>query len=165
MPKSLFLDPNELKKPSDIVFQNIPVNAYQRSAADVRTDLGDANLVRIYRDMTILRAFEDMLNKIKTQGAYNGVETTYPGPAHLSLGQEAGAVGQAYLLEVSDIIFGSHRSHSEILAKSLSAIEKLDADALMFIMENFQDGAILRTLDKVCKPNDIKELAIHFVLR
>jgi len=164
MTKSLFLDPNQLKEPSEIVFKNIPVNAYNRSVSDVRWELGDANLVRIYRDMTILRAFEDMLNKIKTQGAYNGVETTYPGPAHLSLGQEAGAVGQAYLLEIGDIIFGSHRSHSEILAKSLSAIEKLEADVLMFIMENFQDGAILRALDKVCKPKDIKDLAVHFVL-
>ena len=164
MTKSLFLDPNELKKPSEIVFDNIPVNTYDLSIADAREGIGDANLVRIYRDMTILRAFEDMLNKIKTQGAYNGIETTYPGPAHLSLGQEAGAVGQAYLLDIGDIMFGSHRSHSEILAKSLSAIEKLDADALMFIMENFQDGAILRTLDKVCKPRDIKELAVHFVL-
>ena len=164
MPKTLFLDPKELKKPSEIVFENIPVNVYDRSAGDERENMGDANLVRIYRDMTILRTFEDMLNKIKTQGAYNGIETTYPGPAHLSLGQEAGAVGQAYLLDIGDIMFGSHRSHSEILAKSLSAIEKLDADALMFIMENFQDGAILRALDKVCKPKDIKELAIHFVL-
>ena len=164
MPKTLFLDPKELKKPSEIVFENIPVNAYERGISEVRGEIGDANLVRVYRDMTILRAFEDMLNKIKTQGAYNGVETTYPGPAHLSLGQEAGAVGQAYALEVSDIMFGSHRSHSEILAKSLSAIEKLDADALMFIMESFQDGAILRALDKVLKPKDIKELAVNFVL-
>jgi len=164
MPKSLILDPNAFKEKSEIVFENIPVNVYGRTVAEEREDLGDANLVRIFRDMTICRAFEDMLNKIKTQGAYNGVETTYPGPAHLSLGQEAGAVGQAYQLEVGDIIFGSHRSHSEILAKSLSAIDKLDADALMFIMENFQDGAILRALDTVCKPKDIKELAINFVL-
>jgi len=164
MPKTIFIDPNELIKSSEIVFENIPVNAYKRSVTDERAEFGDANLVRVYRDMTILRAFEDMLNKIKTQGAYNGVETTYPGPAHLSLGQEASAVGQAYLLEVSDIIFGSHRSHSEILAKSLSAIEKLDADSLMFIMENFQDGAILRALDTVCKPKDIKDLAVHFLL-
>ncbi|MCL2111858.1 MAG: thiamine pyrophosphate-dependent enzyme [Clostridiales bacterium] len=164
MTKSLFVDPKELSQKSEIVFQSIPVNAYDKSVADVRTDFGDEALVRIYRDMTILRAFEDMLSKIKTQGSYGGVETTYPGPAHLSLGQEAGAVGQAYALGVEDIIFGSHRSHSEILAKSLSAIEKLGEDALMFIMENFQDGMILKALEKVYKAASVKDLAIHFVL-
>jgi Pyruvate/2-oxoglutarate dehydrogenase complex, dehydrogenase (E1) component, eukaryotic type, beta subunit len=164
MTKSLFVDPKELSAQSEIVFQNIPVNAYQKSVSDVRADFSDESLSRIYRDMTILRAFEDMLNKIKTLGVYGGIETTYPGPAHLSLGQEAGAVGQAYLLGIDDIIFGNHRSHSEILAKSLSAIEKLSDDALMFIMENFQGGAILHTLETVYKAKDTKDLAIHFVL-
>ena len=164
MTKILNVDPNELKEQSEIVFSNIPVNAYQKSVSDERESFGDSALLRIYRDMTILRAFEDMLNKIKTLGVYGGVETNYPGPAHLSLGQEAGAVGQAYMLGIDDIIFGSHRSHSEILAKSLSAIEKLNDEALLFIMENFQDGAILKTLEKVFKPKDTKDLAIHFVL-
>ena len=164
MTKALFVNPGELKQKGEIAFENIPVNVYQKSLEDARADFADSELLCIYRDMTILRAFEDMLNKIKTQGAYCGIETTYPGPAHLSLGQEAGAVGQAYLLGVEDIIFGSHRSHSEILAKSLSAIEKLDDGALMFIMENFQDGLILRALEKVFTPGSAKELAISFVL-
>jgi len=164
MTKTLLVDPKELKEPSEIVFKNIPVNAYQKGVADAKADFGDDGLVRIYRDMAILRAFEDMLSKIKTQGVYNGVETTYPGPAHLSLGQEAGAVGQAYILGVDDIIFGSHRSHSEILAKSLSSIEKLSGEELTAIMENFQDGAILRALEKVYKAKDVKDLAIHFTL-
>ena len=89
-----------------------------------------------------------MLSQIKTQGMYNGIETTYPGPAHLSLGQEAAAVGQAYLLDTQDFIFGSHRSHSEILAKSLSAIHKLSDDELMRIMENFLDGKTLRAVQR-----------------
>jgi len=164
MTKSLFVDPKELKEKGEIVFDSIPVNVYQKNVAEARQDFEDSDLVRIYRDMTILRAFEDMLNKIKTQGSYNGIDTTYPGPAHLSLGQESAAVGQAYLLGTDDIVFGSHRSHSEILAKSLSAIEKLGDEALMFIMENFQEGAILRTLEKVYQAKDVKDLATHFVL-
>ena len=35
-------------------------------------------------------------------------------PAHLSMGQEAAAVGQALTLDKDDLIFGSHRSHGEI---------------------------------------------------
>jgi 2-oxoisovalerate dehydrogenase E1 component len=160
----LFVDPKELSQKTEIVFHNIPVNEYDRTLAQERDQFPDEDLVRIYRDMTVLRAFEDMLNKIKTQSNYNGVETTYPGPAHLSLGQESAAVGEAYLLTIDDIIFGSHRSHSEILAKSLSAIHKLSDEALMGIMETFQGGRIIRTLEKIYQAKDVKDLAIHFIL-
>ncbi len=42
--------------------------------------------------MVIIREFETMLNLIKTRNEYNGVEYNHPGPAHLSIGQEAAAV-------------------------------------------------------------------------
>jgi 2-oxoisovalerate dehydrogenase E1 component len=148
MPDTLFLDPNILKQKGVVHFDDIPVNQYEKTVTEERAVYGDAELIRIYRDMTILREFESMLNRIKTQGNYNGVEISYPGPAHLSLGQESAAVGQAYLLDTDDLIFGSHRSHSEILAKSLSAIQKLNDETLMKIMEGFDEGRILRTLEK-----------------
>ena len=90
--------------------------------------------------------------------AYN-----HPGPAHLSMGQEAAAVGQAFHLTADDFIFGSHRGHSDILAKGLSAIEKLSDDELMDIMKNFLDGKTLAVVEK--QPHDtIKDLAIDFLL-
>ncbi|MCL2202401.1 MAG: thiamine pyrophosphate-dependent enzyme [Defluviitaleaceae bacterium] len=164
MPKSLHISPAELKKTGKITFKDIPVNSYKKTAKQARKDFSDAELVRIYRDITILREFEHMLNQIKTQGVYSGIETQYPGPAHLSLGQEAAAVGQAYLLDKDDFIFGSHRSHSEILAKSLSCIEKLSDKELMEIMENFLGGRILKTLTKIYKHSSVKELAITFII-
>jgi len=164
MPKELYIDPNFIRAPGKIEFEDIPVNVYNKTVSEERANIGDDNLVRIYRDMTILREFESMLNQIKVQGLYNGVKTTYPGPAHLSLGQESAAVGEAYLLDTNDCIFGSHRSHSEILAKSLSAIQKLDDQELMSIMEGFLGGKILKALDKVYKAKDTKDLAIHFLL-
>ena len=95
----------------------------------------------------------------------NGVKYNHPGPAHLSIGQEASAVGQAYILDKDDFIFGSHRSHGEILAKGLSAIEKLSDEELMEIMESFFDGAILRVVEGRQKnKNNVKELAIDFLL-
>ena len=164
MPKSLFVDPVELRAPSTIHFEDIPVNAYSKTVSEERSKYGDENLVRIWRDITILREFESMLNQIKTQGVYNGIETTYPGPAHLSLGQEAAAVGQAYLLGRNDFTFGSHRSHSEILAKGLSCIEKLDERELMEIMENFLGGRTLRAVEKLGPVRDVKELAVRFLV-
>ena len=164
MPISLFIDPNEMRAPGVIRFQDIPVNTYQNSVADERAFFSDDDFLRIFRDMAVLREFEFMLSQIKTRGQYNGVETGYPGPAHLSLGQEAAAVGQAYLLEKDDFIFGSHRSHSEILAKSLSCIHKLGDTELLDIMENFLGGLTLRAVEKMGPCNSIKELAVRFVL-
>ena len=164
MPKSLFVEPAELRAPATIHFDDIPVNAYNKSVSDERAKYGDESLIRIWRDITILREFESMLNQIKTQGVYNGIETTYPGPAHLSLGQEAAAVGQAYLLDRNDIAFGSHRSHSEILAKSLSSIQKLSDQELMDVMENFLGGRTLRAVEKLGPAKDVKELAVRFIV-
>ena len=164
MPKSLFVDPAETRAPGKITFDEIPVNVYNKTIAEERSRFSDDDLVRIYRDITVLREFESMLNMIKTQGVYNGIETTYPGPAHLSIGQEAAAVGQAYLLDQNDFSFGSHRSHSEILAKALSCIHKLSEQELMTIMEGFLGGSALRATEKLGPVDDVKELAIRFIL-
>ncbi len=164
MPKSLFVDPAETLSAGKIKFNDIPVNAYKKTVADERKKFGDDNLVRIYRDIAVLREFESMLNQIKTQGVYNGIETTYPGPAHLSIGQEAACVGQAYLLDKNDFTFGSHRSHSEILAKALSCIDKMTEQELMEVMEGFLGGSALRATEKLGPVKDAKELAIRFIL-
>ena len=164
MPKSLFVDPIETLAAGKIKFKDIPVNAYNKTIKEERSRYSDDDLVRIYRDITVLREFESMLNQIKTQGLYNGIETTYPGPAHLSIGQEAAAVGQAYLLDQNDFSFGSHRSHSEILAKALSCIHKLSEQELMTIMEGFLGGSALRATEKIGPVKDVKELAIRFIL-
>ena len=115
--------------------------------------------------MAIIRAFETMLEEVKLSGAYKGVRYDHKGPAHLSIGQEASAVGQAFLLDCDDPIFGSHRSHGEILAKGLSAIRKLEDATLLSVMENYQDGAILTALEKSEEtPADVKSIALDFLL-
>ncbi|MCX6237209.1 MAG: thiamine pyrophosphate-dependent enzyme, partial [Bacteroidia bacterium] len=78
-------------------------------------------------------------------------------------GQEAAAVGMAYTLTVEDFIFGSHRSHGEILAKGLSAIQKLNDAELMQIMETFFDGAVLNVVKKDFK-GTTRELGRRFLL-
>ena len=167
MPKSLYVDPDKMRAEGKITFKDIPINVYKKS---VKEEVEEGNytkedLLRIYRDMSICREFEDMLNQIKTQAKYADVETTYPGPAHLSLGQEAAAVGEAYLLGKEDFTFGSHRSHSEILAKGLSCIQKLSDKELMDTMENFFDGKTLKAIQTVSKADgDVKELAIEFLV-
>ncbi len=163
MPKSQFIDPKEVRKPGEITFKPIPVNQYNKTLKEERSLFSDSDLIRIYRDMQIIREFETMLHLIKTTGGYQGIPYNHPGPAHLSIGQEASAVGMAYLLNIDDMIFGSHRSHGEILAKGLSAIQQLGDKELIKIMESFFDGRILRIIGKNHK-GDVKSLAIRFLL-
>jgi 2-oxoisovalerate dehydrogenase E1 component len=163
MPKSQNINPKVVRKPQFVEFGKIPVNQYNKTVADEKKNFSKEDFLRIFRDMVIIREFETMLNLIKTKNEYNGVAYNHPGPAHLSIGQEASAVGMAYNLCIDDFIFGSHRSHGEILAKGLSAISKLDEDNLYSVMKNYFGGSTLKVVEKGFQGN-IKDLAVHFLL-
>lgn len=163
MPKSQNINPNVIRKPQFIEFRKIPVNQYKKTIEEEKKNFSKDDFLRIFRDMVIIREFETMLNTIKTTNEYNGIAYNHPGPAHLSIGQEASAVGMAYNLEVDDYIFGSHRSHGEIIAKGLSAIFKLDDETLYSIMKSYFGGDTLKVVENGFH-GEIKELAVHFLL-
>jgi len=163
MAKTQYIDPAQVRKPSFIEFDPIPVNQYQKTVKDERDNYTDEELMTIYHDMVLIREFETMLNIVKTKGEYNGTEYNHPGPAHLSIGQESSAVGMAWTLTVDDFIFGSHRSHGEILAKGMSAIHKLNDEELMEIMTSFFDGVVLKIVQKDFQ-GTTKELARRFLV-
>ncbi|WP_304221222.1 thiamine pyrophosphate-dependent enzyme [Gracilinema caldarium] len=163
MPKSLLVNPAEVRKAQIIKIKDIPVNQYK---PDIKKELaiyGKERLIRVWYDMVTIREFESMLNSIKTMGSWNGIEYNHKGPAHLSIGQEAAAVGQCINLNIDDFIFGSHRSHGEILAKCYSAIWQLDEKDLETIMKGFLHGETLGIAEKA-PYNNIKDLAENFVL-
>ena len=163
MTKALLIDPREVRRSGHLTAPAIPVNAYVSDPIAEAAKYGTDNLVRIYRDMVYIREFETMLDRIKKEGVYQGIAYTHLGPAHLSIGQESAAVGQAYHLGPEDFIFGSHRSHGEILAKSFSAIHKLPETELSAIMESYLGGVTLRVAERLGY-RDIHDLAINFVL-
>lgn len=165
MPKSQYISPEKAFEKGYLTFDKIPLCQYSKTLAQEKKLYTKDDFLRIYRDMRIIREFETMLNEIKTKSVYNGVEYHNPGPAHLSIGQEASAVGQAYCLDINDFTFGSHRSHGEILAKGLSSIQKLDDDELYDIMKEFLGGNILKVVEeRQEKKGDVKDLAIDFLL-
>jgi 2-oxoisovalerate dehydrogenase E1 component len=167
MPKSLLIDPAEARARGVLNAPPIPLNAYVPDPATEATLYGTASLVRMYRDMALIREFETMLDKIKKEGAYEGIAYAHKGPAHLSIGQEAAAVGQAYHLTADDFIFGSHRSHGEIIAKCLSAIAKMPEAEVQQVMEGYLGGATLRAVEKVSdsfEESDTYSLATDFIL-
>ena len=163
MPKVQYIDPAESRKPGMVEFQPIPVNQYQKTVKDEKGNFTNEEFKAIYHDMVLIREFETMLNLIKTKGEYNGIPYNHPGPAHLSIGQESSAVGMAWTLTVDDFIFGSHRSHGEILAKGMSAIHKADDRFLMEVMTNFFDGAVLNVVKQGFE-GTTKELARRFLV-
>ncbi len=165
MPKSLPILPATVRQSGQLSFSPIPINSYDQTFSQEVAAYSAEELIGIWRDMAIIRAFETMLEEVKLSGAYRGIQYDHKGPAHLSIGQEASAVGQAFLLDCDDRIFGSHRSHGEILAKGLSAIRKLEDATLLSVMENYQDGAILKALEKSGEtPVEVKSMALEFLL-
>lgn len=165
MPKNQMIVPEQVRTRSYIEFSPVPINQYNKTIADELKSgrYTKADLLRIQHDMMVIRAFETMLDFVKKTGKYRDIEYNHRGPAHLSIGQESTAVGMAYNLSVDDHIYGSHRSHSEILAKGLSAIYRLGDSALLDLMKNYFGGKALSVVEKDAK-GTTKDLAVDFLI-
>ncbi|MSS84401.1 dehydrogenase [Actinomycetaceae bacterium WB03_NA08] len=163
MTKALNVDPDVVRQASEIVIPPIPVNQYTPDFAAEKARYGTDGLVAMLHDMIVIRTFENMLNSIKTTGGWAGIEYNHKGPAHLSMGQEAAVVGQAAELDADDYIFGSHRSHGEILAKSFSAARKLGTGKVTEIMKDFLGGDTLRWAETIEHDSD-ESLIENFIL-
>ncbi len=166
MPKSQYVKYSDVVKAGKIVFKDIPVNQYKKT---IKQELDSKNftkadLIGIYADMVAIREFEEMLQTIKLTGNYNNKEFTYPGPSHLAIGEEATAVGQAYELDCDDFIFGTHRSHHEVIAKGMSAIKKLSDKKLTEIMQGFNEGKNYELVKKYSNAKNVKDLAKDFFI-
>ncbi len=162
MPKSIFVDPKTVRQKGVVSVPEIPMNQYSSSVSDVSKEYTKEELLGIFRDMYLIRVFESVLFDIKKYECYCGIPFRYDGPLHLSLGQEAAAVGQAFLLTKDDFVFGSHRSHGEVLAKGLSAIRTLSNEELNTVMEEYDGGRIRKIV--IRDTVDIKSLAEDFLL-
>src|SRR3954469_15342145 len=75
----------------------------------------DADLLEMHRRMLVIRGFEQRVAKL-----YRGNEV--PGFVHLSVGQEAAAVGACWPLRPADVITSTHRGHGHCLAKGLDPL-------------------------------------------
>jgi len=92
-----------------------------KAAATLKTDpaLSSADterpfLLDLYRQMLLIRRFEERCNHLFLQGQI-------PSTLHLYIGQEAVAVGVCSTLRKDDYITSTHRPHGHALAKGVSA--------------------------------------------
>ena len=163
MTKSLIVDPAKVRAAGRVEFPEVPVNQY---AFDLDTELGRYGrdgMVNMLHDMIVVRTFESMLDSVKKTGEWQGIAYNHKGPAHLGIGQESAYVGQAAVLTPDDQVFGSHRSHGEILAKCYSAMRQMPADRLEAIMKDFLGGETLSFAEKIDYA-DTTELTENFIL-
>jgi 2-oxoisovalerate dehydrogenase E1 component len=78
------------------------------TALDTNTDV----LTEMYRRMRLIRQFEDRAARL-----YRNNEI--PGFLHLSIGQEASAVGACWPLGDRDVVTSTHRGHGHCIAKGM----------------------------------------------
>jgi len=74
-----------------------------------------AELVEMQRRMLVIRGFEE-------RAAVLYRDSLVPGFVHLSIGQEAAAVGACWALRPDDVITSTHRGHGHCLAKGLDPL-------------------------------------------
>src|SRR3954471_24179195 len=69
----------------------------------------------MHRRMLVIRGFEERVARLYRDGEV-------PGFVHLSIGQEASAVGACWPLRPADVITSTHRGHGHCLAKGLDPL-------------------------------------------
>ena len=76
--------------------------------------LEPTQLVDLYRQMILIRRFEEKAAEVYVAGKIGGF-------CHLYIGQEAVAVGSISAIRKDDYVIGSYREHGQALAKGMSA--------------------------------------------
>jgi 2-oxoisovalerate dehydrogenase E1 component len=163
MPKSINVNPGDQRRSGVIKTNDIPLNQYKSDPAAEVKKYGKPGLSRILEVMILVREFETMMNSLKTKGSYRGIVCDHGGPAHLSVGQESAAAGLCVGLDAGDLIFGSHRSHGEVLAKCFSASDRLDETRLAKLMEEYNGGDTLKAVGKG-RSLGIRDLTQDFIV-
>jgi 2-oxoisovalerate dehydrogenase E1 component len=76
----------------------------------------NTELLRLYRQMLLIRRCEEQLAKSHQRGLIHGACHTY-------IGQEAIAVGVCTHLRPEDVVFSTHRGHGHALAKGVPPVQ------------------------------------------
>ena len=88
--------------------------AEARKRGKARTGLSQEDLLRAYRDMQMIRRFEEKAGQLYGMGLIGGF-------CHLYIGQEAVVVGLQMALKPGDQVITSYRDHGHMLATGMEA--------------------------------------------
>ncbi len=85
------------------------------SERNLHPEFSNDDLLEMHRRMLLIRGFEQRVAELYRDGEV-------PGFVHLSIGQEASAVGACWPLQPADVITSTHRGHGHCLAKGLDPL-------------------------------------------
>ncbi|WP_156291230.1 thiamine pyrophosphate-dependent dehydrogenase E1 component subunit alpha [Oceanobacillus salinisoli] len=83
-------------------------------------DITDEKLISLYKQMWLIRLFDEKLEQFFAEGSMHGT-------THLTVGQEATAVGACAVLRDEDKITSTHRGHGHSIAKG-ARVDKMMAE-------------------------------------
>ncbi len=148
-------------KPGYIEFKPIPLFVYQSNLSKALKDdfLTAEEAVRMYKIMLMNRFFEETIVNMKQAKFLPFENFQFTGATHLSIGQEAVAVGTMAAIRWTDYITSTHRGHGHSIAKGAYRIYAINRkERLQFLSEkgdfsNLKDEDLLeRALDHhLCK--------------
>ncbi len=118
-------------EPGQITFPPIPMFSYSGDiSSEMAAGMTRQEAISLLDHMLEIRNFEEMIVKLKN-GKFEALEQyKFVGATHLSIGQEAVAVGAISVLNADDYITSTHRGHGHGIAKGACALEKQTVDFL-----------------------------------
>jgi 2-oxoisovalerate dehydrogenase E1 component len=103
--------------------------------------LGGEDALDLLDDMLAIRELEEMIVRLRSGGYDPLPGYEYRGPTHVSIGQEAAAVGTAAAIRATDHITSSHRGHGDAIAKGFAAIRRMTPEELAARLPGSQTGS------------------------
>lgn len=117
--------------PGQITLQPIPRFQYHGDMErEVAEGMSKEEALHLLDHMLHIRFFEEMIVKLKNKKFKPLVDYKFIGATHLSIGQEAVAVGAIGAINADDYITSSHRGHGHSIAKGAFALEKRSVEQL-----------------------------------
>jgi 2-oxoisovalerate dehydrogenase E1 component len=128
--------------------------------AHLNRDVSPEEAVRLLETMLYIRAFEEMIIKLKGGKFVPHKGFQFIGATHLSIGQEAVAAGTMSVLEPDDYITSTHRGHGHSIGKGLYYLFAMDRKGLFrFLGEDDSDEPEEQLLQRAVKYHLFKMMA------
>jgi 2-oxoisovalerate dehydrogenase E1 component len=118
--------------------------------------------IEMLEDMFSIREFEEMIIKLRS-GAYDACsDYNYRGPTHVSIGQEATAVGGCTGIDSEDLITSTHRGHGDSIAKGCAAIRGMSVDKLKSRIPETKETSRKKLIEEALEDHIYKTIAELF---
>jgi 2-oxoisovalerate dehydrogenase E1 component len=118
--------------PRKLTFGEVPCFTYNKSLEDeLAGGLTKEDAVLMYRLVLYNRAFEEVIIRLRSGELVPCEGYKFSGATHLSIGQEAVAVGANAALRPDDYITSSHRGHGHSIAKEAYALRAMNGAQLV----------------------------------